>query len=168
MFQTLLRKRDFYSGGLMTLLGAGVTLDSSTYEVGSLTHMGPGMFPLMLGVVLTFIGVLIFGTALVTPLGEDEHILPRQKEWRGWFCIIAGPVLFIIFGHYFGMAPATFMCVFVSALGDRTSTLPSRYPGARCSRSCCTFPFRFSAGASNGNDRVNRSLVRLWRRARAA
>ena len=52
MFQTLLRKRDFYSGGLMTLLGAGVTLDSSTYEVGSLTHMGPGMFPLMLGVVL--------------------------------------------------------------------------------------------------------------------
>ena len=122
MFQTLLRKRDFYAGGLMTLLGAGVTLDSSTYDRGSLTHMGPGMFPLMLGVVLTFIGVLIFGSALVTPLGEDEHILPRQKEWRGWFCIIAGPVLFIIFGHYFGMAPATFMCVVVSALGDRTST----------------------------------------------
>lgn len=123
MFQTLLRKRDFYAGGLMALLGAGVALDSSTYDVGSLTHMGPGMFPLMLGVVLTFIGILIFGTSLVTPLGEDEHILPRQKEWRGWFCIIAGPVLFIIFGHFFGMAPATFMCVFVSALGDRTSTL---------------------------------------------
>jgi hypothetical protein len=125
LFQTLLHKRDFYAGGLMTLLGAGVALDSSTYDVGSLTHMGPGMFPLMLGVVLTFIGILIFGTSLVTPLGEDEHILPRQKEWRGWFCIIAGPVLFIIFGHFFGMAPATFMCVFVSALGDRTATLKS-------------------------------------------
>lgn len=125
MFQTHLRKRDFYAGGLMALLGAAVTLDSSTYELGSLTHMGPGMFPLMLGVVLVFIGILIFGTALVTPLGDDEHILPRNKEWRGWFCIIAGPALFILFGHYFGMAPATFMCVFVSALGDRTSTLKS-------------------------------------------
>jgi len=123
LFQTLLRKRDFYAGGLMALIGAAVTLDSSTYDVGSLVHMGPGMFPLMLGVVLTFIGIMIFSTALVTPLGEDEHILPRQKEWRGWFCIIAGPVLFIVFGHYFGMAPATFICVFVSALGDRTATL---------------------------------------------
>ena len=115
---TQLHKRDFYAGGLMTLLGAAVTLDAGTYDLGTLVHMGPGMFPLMLGVVLTFIGILIFGTALVTPLGEDEHILPKQKEWRGWGCIIAGPVLFIIFGHYFGMAPATFMCVFVSALGE--------------------------------------------------
>lgn len=123
MFQTHLHKRDFYAGGLMTLLGAGVTLDSTTYNIGTLTHMGPGMFPLMLGVVLTFIGVLIFGAALATPLGDDEHVLPRQKEWRGWGCILAGPILFIVFGEFFGMAPATFACVFVSALGDRSSTV---------------------------------------------
>jgi hypothetical protein len=123
LFETHLKKRDFYAGGLMTLLGAAVTLDSTTYDVGSLTHMGPGMFPLILGVILTFIGVLIFGTALATPLGEDEHILPRQKEWMGWACILAGPILFIVFGEFFGMAPATFVCVFVSALGDRTATL---------------------------------------------
>jgi hypothetical protein len=125
VFQTHLQKRDFYAGGLMTLLGAGVAFDSMSYDIGSLTHMGPGMFPLMLGVVLVFIGVLIFGTALATPLGDDEHILPRQKEWRGWACILAGPALFILFGEFFGMAPATFACVFVSALGDRTSTVKS-------------------------------------------
>jgi uncharacterized membrane protein len=118
-----LHKRDFYAGGVTALLGAAVTLDSTTYDLGSMTHMGPGMFPLMLGVVLTFIGILIFGNAVITPLGEDEHILPRQKEWRGWGCILAGPILFIVFGEFFGMAPATFMCVFVSALGDRTSTV---------------------------------------------
>lgn len=121
--QTQLHKRDFYAGGLMTLIGAGVTFNSLTYNTGTLMHMGPGMFPFLLGIVLTFIGILIFGTALATPLGDDEHILPKQREWRGWFCIIAGPALFIVFGHYFGMAPATFMCVFVSALGDRTSTV---------------------------------------------
>ena len=123
MLQAHLHKRDFYAGGLMALLGAGIVVDSLSYDLGTMTHMGPGMFPLMLGFVLTFIGILIFGNGLATPLGDDEHILPRQKEWRGWFCILAGPILFIILGEYFGMVPGTFACVFVSALGDRTSTV---------------------------------------------
>jgi uncharacterized membrane protein len=125
LFQTLLKKRDFYAGGLMTLLGAAITLNSTTYSTGTLMHMGPGMFPFILGIVLTFIGVLILGTALVTPLSDDEAILPKNREWRGWGCILAGPILFIIFGEFFGMVAGTFACVFVSALGDRTATLKS-------------------------------------------
>ena len=127
MFETLLRKRDFYAGVLMTLLGVGVTFNSTTYNLGTLMHMGPGMFPFILGIVLTFLGLMIFGTALATPLGEDEHILPKNKEWRGWGCILAGPIMFIILGEFFGMVPATFSCVFVSALGDRESTLKGSF-----------------------------------------
>ena len=123
MFGTLLKKRDFYAGGLMTLLGAAVSLDSLTYTLGTLTHMGPGMFPLMLGITLTFVGMLILGTAIVTPLGNDERILPEKPEWFAWGCILAGPVAFIILGEYFGLVPATFACVFIPALGDRTATL---------------------------------------------
>ena len=132
---TMLKKRDFYAGGLMTLLGAGVVLDSASYNLGTLMHMGPGMFPFILGVVLTFVGVLIFGTALATPLGEDEAILPKNKEWRGWACILAGPILFIIMGEFFGLVPATFSCVFVSALGDRTATVK----GSALLAACVTF-----------------------------
>ena len=33
------------------------------------------------------------------------------------------PICFIIFGEFFGLMPATFTCVFVSALGDRTAKL---------------------------------------------
>jgi hypothetical protein len=123
LFATLLKKRDFYAGGLMTLLGAAVTLDSLTYTLGSLTHMGPGMFPLMLGITLTFVGMLILGTALATPLGDDERILPEKPEWFAWGCILAGPIAFIILGEFFGLVPATFACVFIPALGDRTATL---------------------------------------------
>ena len=123
LFGTLLKKRDFYAGGLMTLLGAAVTLDSLSYTLGTLTHMGPGMFPLMLGVTLTLIGVLILGTAIVAPLSDDERILPEKPEWFAWACILAGPVAFIILGEFFGLVPATFACVFIPALGDRTATL---------------------------------------------
>ena len=123
MFGTLVKKRDFYAGGIMTLLGAAVTLDSMTYSLGTLTHMGPGMFPLMLGITLTFIGVLILGTAMVTPLTDNENILPKDREWFAWGCILAGPIAFIILGEFFGLVPATFACVLIPALGDRTATL---------------------------------------------
>jgi hypothetical protein len=123
LFGTLVKKRDFYAGGIMTLLGAAVTLDSMTYSLGTLTHMGPGMFPLMLGVTLTFVGVLILGAAMATPLSNDENILPKDREWYAWGCILAGPIAFIILGEFFGLVPATFACVLIPALGDRTATL---------------------------------------------
>jgi len=122
LFATLVKKRDFYAGGLMTLLGAGVTLDSMTYTLGTLTHMGPGMFPLMLGVTLTFVGVLILGAAIATPLGDDERILPAKPEWYAWGCILMGPIAFIILGEFFGLVPATFSCVFIPAMGDKDAT----------------------------------------------
>ena len=121
--QNLLKKKDFYAGLVMILLGAVVTLNSTTYKLGTLMHVGPGMFPFMLGILLTFVGILIFGTGVITPLEDGERILPESMEWRGWACILAGPIMFIIFGKLFGLVAATFMCVFVSALGDKTAGL---------------------------------------------
>ena len=130
--ENLLKKKDFYAGLVMTLLGAGVALNSTTYRLGTLTHMGPGMFPFILGILLTFVGILIFVSGLVTPLEEGERILPESMEWRGWACILAGPLMFILFGEFFGMVAGTFMCVFVSAFGDRTATLKGSALLAAC------------------------------------
>ncbi len=58
--QNLLQKKDFYAGLVMVLLGGAVTLNSTTYKLGTFMHMGPGMFPFMLGILMMFIGVLIF------------------------------------------------------------------------------------------------------------
>ncbi|HLG85382.1 MAG TPA: tripartite tricarboxylate transporter TctB family protein [Bradyrhizobium sp.] len=130
--RTLLQKKDFYAGLFMVLLGAGVVLNSTTYKLGTFMHMGPGMFPFMLGIMMMFVGALIFITGVATPLDEGERILPESMEWRGWACILAGPLMFILFGVYLGMAAATFMCVFVSALGDRTATLKGSAILAAC------------------------------------
>ena len=125
--QNLLQKKDFYAGLFMVLLGAGVTLNSTTYKLGTFMHMGPGMFPFMLGIIMMFVGALIFITGVATPLEAGEKILPDSMEWRGWACILAGPILFIILGNLGGLIPATFACVFVSALGDRDSTWMSAF-----------------------------------------
>ena len=125
MRNLLTQKKDYYAGGLMTLIGAGAVLEARHYNIGTLFHMGPGFFPIILGVVMTFLGILIAGVAATADaVGDDQLIMPKP-EWRAWACILAGPILFIFLGNLGGLIPATFACVFVSALGDRESTLKS-------------------------------------------
>jgi hypothetical protein len=134
----LVRKRDFYAGGLMILFGLGIALKGATYRLGPevegdfltklnawLTHMGPGFLPTVLGIILVLIGIAIAAAALSPSEEGDEasqRILPENPQWLAWLCILMSPVCFIIFGHYLGMAPATFSCVFVAALGDKGKT----------------------------------------------
>ena len=128
-FRELTRKRDFYAGALMVLIGLGVALKGwSSYRLGTLMHMGPGFLPTALGVILALLGIAIAGAAASAPQASseaDERILPEHPQWWGWFCILAGPASFILLGRYFGLIPGTFACVFASALGDRTATLKS-------------------------------------------
>jgi len=123
-------KRDYYAGALMVLLGLIAAHDGTNYPMGTLRQMGPGYFPIALGIILIFLGILIAGTAVDGPseaevaesTDGDEEGPTFHPQWRGWTAIIAGPALFIVFGRYMGMLPATFACVFVSALGDRNNT----------------------------------------------
>jgi putative Ca2+/H+ antiporter (TMEM165/GDT1 family) len=123
----LARKRDFYAGGLMILLGVGITLKGMTYETGTLTHMGAGFLPTALGILLAFIGLAIVAAASFSSSENDTEadrsFFPESPQWRGWLCILAGPALFIFFGQNFGLMPGTFTCVFVAALGDRESSV---------------------------------------------
>jgi putative Ca2+/H+ antiporter (TMEM165/GDT1 family) len=123
------RKRDFYAGGLMILLGLGIALKGASYRAGTLMHMGPGFMPTALGIILVLVGIAI-GTSALSPSPGDQHeesILPESPQWWAWSCILLSPVFFIVFGRYFGMAPGTFACVFIAALGDRTATWLSTF-----------------------------------------
>ncbi|HYX01249.1 MAG TPA: tripartite tricarboxylate transporter TctB family protein [Reyranella sp.] len=118
----LVRKRDFYAGGLMILFGLIMALKGPTYNLGTLMHMGPGFLPTALGVILIGLGVAIAATAIPVPEGEDEDLLPAEPQWFAWACILASPLAFILFGAIGGLAPATWACVFVASLGDRSAT----------------------------------------------
>jgi hypothetical protein len=120
-------KRDYYAGALMMLLGLGASLEGQRYGIGTLTRMGPGFFPVALGVIMIFIGILIAGSAYVSTEEEQDRFFPAEKQWRGWLCIIASPICFIVLGEFVGLLPATFACVFVAALGDKEATLKSSF-----------------------------------------
>ena len=107
----------------MILFGLVMSLKGPSYRLGTLMHMGPGFLPTALGVILICLGIAIAAGSLATADGEDEDILPENREWLAWAAILCSPLAFMLFGAYFGMAPGTFACVFVAAMGDREATL---------------------------------------------
>ena len=114
--------KDHFAGGLALIVGLGATYYGRTYEFGTLGHMGPGFFPVMLGVVMAFLGMAIMLTATPIIL-EKEKVKPRF-EWRGWMCILLAFVAFIVLLR-FGLIPATTAIVMISAFGERKNTLIS-------------------------------------------
>ena len=124
---------------LMIVLGAVVILEGTGYQMGTLTRMGAGYVPVVLGVLLIFVGLLIavttrrakVGPTIVSGLVPIAPKPPKHGEyngpqWRGWSCILAGVAAFVILGRWGGLVPATFAAVFISAMGDRNNT----YKGA--------------------------------------
>jgi hypothetical protein len=121
-------KRDYYAGGLIVLIGAAATYQGSQYGIGTLAQMESGFFPTLIGVGMMVVGaaIALSGSTATGPATtglEDPHLAaPSSVDWRGWIAIIAGDCLFMILSEYAGLLPAIFACVFVSAIGSRTTT----------------------------------------------
>ena len=115
------RSRDYYGGGLMLLLDVAAAVQGARYQVGTLSRMGPGFFPMALGVILALIGLAIMATARRAAPAEEKPSLP--PEWRGWIAIIMSLVAFALLGTYGGLLPASFAVVFIAALGDRQNSV---------------------------------------------
>ncbi len=55
---------DFYCGLMFTVAGIAFAWGATNYTVGDAARMGPGYFPLMLGVLMALVGLVITFTAL--------------------------------------------------------------------------------------------------------
>jgi len=119
------RKRDYYAGALIALIGAAAAYEGSKYGIGSLDEMGSGCFPAAIG-----LGMILTGASIAISGGEREEqtrgpilyaAASSTIDWRGWIAIIAGTCLFMALAEYAGLLPAIFACVFVSALGSRST-----------------------------------------------
>lgn len=72
--------------------------------------------------MLAFIGVLIAGTAAYGDDAGTAEAPTSHPDWRGWFCILSGALLFILLASRAGLVPATLVRVFVAAMGDRNNS----------------------------------------------
>ncbi|WP_341906971.1 tripartite tricarboxylate transporter TctB family protein [Polaromonas sp. YR568] len=114
-------QKDFFSGLMFMGIGGAFAWGASTYSVGTGARMGPGYFPLMLGVLLAFIGSLITFKALVVETAGGDKI--GKWAWKPLFFIIGGNVTFgiLLAGVASLKIPAMGMIVGIYALVFITS-----------------------------------------------
>ena len=65
--------KDFYTGLLFMLFGGGFMWGATQYELGTAARMGAGYFPLILGGLLAFLGIVVFARG-VTIAAPDSRI----------------------------------------------------------------------------------------------
>jgi hypothetical protein len=66
-------QKDFCAGLLFAAVGVAFAWGATSYTIGSGARMGPGYFPLLLGVLLAFIGVVvIFKSLTIETEGGDK------------------------------------------------------------------------------------------------
>lgn len=85
-------QKDFWSGLMFTAAGIAFGWGATNYTIGEGARMGPGYFPLMLGILLAIIGVFIIFEALVVETEDGEKI--GKFAWKPLFYIIASNVIF--------------------------------------------------------------------------
>ena len=114
-------KRNQYGGVLMLILGAATAARSVEYKIGTISRMGPGLFPAAVGGLLALTGIGI----LLTEESETADTAGKHSrvDWRGWLLISLSIVAFVVLGAYGGLVPATFAIVFISALADQDNTV---------------------------------------------
>lgn len=94
-------QKDFFSGLMFMVVGVAFAWGATTYSVGSGARMGPGYFPLMLGILLALIGVVITFKAMVVETEGGDKI--GAWAWKPLFFILAAN---FVFGILLGGLPS--------------------------------------------------------------
>lgn len=101
-------QKDFFSGLMFMGVGIAFAWGATTYTVGSGARMGPGYFPLMLGILLAIIGaVMAFKATVVETVGGDKI---GKWAWK--------PLVFILLANFtFGVLLGGLPSIGVPAMG---------------------------------------------------
>jgi hypothetical protein len=117
-------QKDFFAGLMFMGVGVAFAWGATTYNVGTGARMGPGYFPLMLGILLALIGVLITFKALVVETVGGDKI--GKWAWKPLFYIIAANLVFgmLLAGlpaikfPAFGMIVAIYALTFIASMAE--------------------------------------------------
>lgn len=85
-------QKDFFAGLMFMAVGVAFAWGATTYNVGTGARMGPGYFPLLLGILLAIIGTAITFFALTVETQDGDKI--GKWAWKQIVFIIGANLLF--------------------------------------------------------------------------
>jgi hypothetical protein len=106
------RLSDVLFGALIVFFGLYVAYAGTQLSMGSMSRIGPGFFPLGLGVVIAALGTV---AALEPP--ESKH--ETAFNFRSLIFLSLALITFAMLVESLGLVPATMSLVILTALGGR-------------------------------------------------
>jgi hypothetical protein len=91
-FVKIKSQKDFFAGLMYLAVGGAFAIGAYEYNVGTAARMGPGYFPLILGVILALIGLVISFKATVNGPEDGDPI--GKWAWKQVFFILAANFVF--------------------------------------------------------------------------
>lgn len=85
-------QKDFFAGLMFMVVGIAFGWGATNYTIGEGARMGPGYFPLMLGILLAIIGAAVVFEALVVETEDGEKI--GAFAWKPLVYIIGANIAF--------------------------------------------------------------------------
>lgn len=85
-------QKTFFSGIMFTCVGAAFALGANNYNVGSAARMGPGYFPLLVGCLLTVLGLVVIASAFKINTVDGDPV--GKIAWKPLGFIIGANLLF--------------------------------------------------------------------------
>ena len=86
-------QKDFLSGVMFTVVGAAFAIGATNYTIGTGARMGPGYFPLLLGIMLAIGGGIVMLTALRRGAVKGGDPVGRIA-WKPLVLVISANVVF--------------------------------------------------------------------------
>jgi hypothetical protein len=116
---------DILGGLFLTAFGLVFAAMATRYTIGNLQEMGPGMFPMIVGVLITVSGIAValrgFSGHPTDPALPAEYPDEPDTRWhhvRAMLFVCGGILLFGLVIPIFGLVPAIVTLVLVMRLAD--------------------------------------------------
>lgn len=105
-----MRMQEFWAGALFAVIGTSAVIGAQSYEVGTLTRMGPGYFPTLLGLVLLALGTV----AMIGAVRSREAAPIGKWPFVPLAFLVAGIISFGVLIVKVGLVPALIALITLS------------------------------------------------------
>ena len=85
-------QKDFFSGLMFAIIGGGFAWGATNYSIGTGARMGPGYFPMLLGILLAILGAFTVFYSLVEHTEDGDKV--GKFVWRPIIYILGSNVAF--------------------------------------------------------------------------
>jgi len=111
--------RDFVAGLVFIAIGIAALIGASEYPLGTVRSIGPGYYPILVGIALALLGAAIAFKGLKPSTGPESTPDEGGLALRPLVFVVAAVVAFGLLVRPFGLAAAIVALIVISSLAGR-------------------------------------------------